>query len=348
MFPTPSRPSSAAVLLLAFVVALPGQNLHDDIEPARLPALTSSGPQDKLPEPAEPPGSQAEAYLLGPGDVLSIRVLEAEDSFRDPIRISTTGEVHLPMAGRLRAAGLTVVELEAGLTERLKTYLYDPHVALNVTEYRSRPVTVLGAVQRPGVQILSGEKTLLEVLSEAGGIGPEAGPNVRITRLLAWGPLPLPNARPDASGQFSIAEVRLKEVLSGDSAAENLLIRPQDVISVPRAEMIYVVGAVRQASGFVLEQRDSLSVLEVLSLAGGLAPKAAPRRAAILRAGEEGAGARLQVAVNLKGILEGREADLALGSGDVLFVPYSGAKIAAEKAVNAAITIGTGLLIWRR
>jgi polysaccharide export outer membrane protein len=240
------------------------------------------------------------------------------------------------------------VELEAGLTERLKTYLYDPHVALNVTEYRSRPVTVLGAVQRPGVQILSGEKTLLEVLSEAGGIGPEAGPNVRITRLLAWGPLPLPNARPDASGQFSIAEVRLKEVLSGDSAAENLLIRPQDVISVPRAEMIYVVGAVRQASGFVLEQRDSLSVLEVLSLAGGLAPKAAPRRAAILRAGEEGAGARLQVAVNLKGILEGREADLALGSGDVLFVPYSGAKIAAEKAVNAAITIGTGLLIWRR
>jgi polysaccharide export outer membrane protein len=198
------------------------------------------------------------------------------------------------------------------------------------------------------VQILSGQKTLLDALSEAGGLLPEAGAAVRITRQLAWGALPLPNAQPDISGNFSVAEVDLKGVLSGSSAAENLLIRPQDVISVPRAEMVYVVGAVRQASGFVLEQRDSLSVLEALSLAGGLAPKAAPRRAAILRAGEEGAGEREPVAVNLKAILEGREPDLRLEGTDVLFVPYSGAKIAAEKAVNAAITIGTGLLIWRR
>jgi polysaccharide export outer membrane protein len=207
---------------------------------------------------------------------------------------------------------------------------------------------VTGAVQNPGVRPLAGEKTLLEVLSEAGGLRSEAGPVVRITRQLAWGPLPLPNARPDSSGRLSVAEVSVQGVLAGDSDGSNLVIRPQDVISVPRAEMIYVVGAVRQASGFVLEQRSSLSVLEALSLAGGLAPKSAPRRAVILRPGEDDSGERVQVAVDLMKILAGQDPDLPLGSEDVLYVPYSGAKIAAEKAVNAAITIGTGLLIWRR
>jgi polysaccharide export outer membrane protein len=347
MPPTSRRLSSAAVLLLAFVAALPGQDLN--APDAAFQPLTSarSGSLDVL-ESRPDLESQPEAYSLGPGDLLSIHVLEAADSFREPIRISSSGALHLPMAGRVPAAGLTLAELETRLTELLKAYVRDPHVAVNVLEYRSRPVTVIGAVQNPGVRALSGEKTLLEVLSEAGGLRPEAGPAVRITRQLAWGPLPLANARPDPTGKFNIAEVRLKDVLAGDGAAQNLLIRPQDVISVPPAEMIYVVGAVRQASGFVLEHRDSLSVLEALSLAGGLAPKAAPQRAVILRPGEEGTRQRVQVAVNLKNILAGQDPDLALGGEDVLYVPYSGAKIAAEKAINAAITIGTGLLIWRR
>jgi len=347
MPPTSRRLSSAAVLLLAFVAASPGQS--PNALDAALQPLTSTrtGSLDILesrPDLQAPP----ETYTLGPGDLLSIHVLEAEDSFGDPLRISTSGALHLPLAGRLPAAGLTAAELETRLSERLKAYVHEPHVAINVVEYRSRPVTVIGAVQNPGVRVLSGEKTLLEVLSEAGGPRPEAGPAVRITRQLAWGPLPLPNAHPDHSGKFSIADVRLNDLLAGDDAAQNLLIRPQDVISVPRAEMIYVVGAVRQASGFVLEHRDSLSVLEALSLAGGLAPKSAPQRAVILRPGEERRGPRVQVAVNLKNILAGQDPDLALGSEDVLYVPYSGAKIAAEKAINAAITIGTGLLIWRR
>jgi polysaccharide export outer membrane protein len=340
------RLSSAAVLLLAFMAALPGQNLTDstsDPNPLPSPRPGSLNILGQHPDPERP-----ETYTLGPGDLLSIHVIEAEETFRAPARISTSGTLHLPMAGRVSAAGLTVPELETRLSQHLRAYVHEPHVAVSVVEYRSRPVTVIGAVQNPGVRVLSGEKTLLEVLSEAGGLRQDSGPAVRITRQLAWGPLPLPKARPDHTGKFSIAEVSLNDVLAGDGAAENLLIRPQDVISVPAAEMVYVVGAVRQASGFVLAHRDSLSVLEALSLAGGLAPKAAPRRAVILRPGEEADGPRVQVAVDLKNILAGVDPDLALGGDDVLYVPHSGAKIAAEKAVNAAITIGTGLLIWRR
>lgn len=344
---TPLRPSSAAVLLLAFVAASSGQSLSD---PDNVPKPLTSVRAGSLSVPANRPDllNPPEAYTLGPGDLLSIHVVEAEVSFGDPLRISTSGAVHAPMAGRVPAAGLTASDLEASLTERLKAYIHDPHVTVNVIEYRSRPVTVIGAVENPGVQVLSGDQSLLEVLSRAGGLRPEAGPAIQITRHLAWGPLPLLNARPDSSGAYSTAEVNVSDLLAGSGAAKNLRIRPQDIVSVPRAEMIYVVGAVRQASGFVLEQRNSLSVLEALSLAGGLGPKAAPRQAVILRRGDEGNGQRIEVAVNLKSILAGEDPDLALGGNDVLYVPHSGAKIAAEKAVNAAITIGTGLLIWRR
>lgn len=347
MLLTPLRLSSTAVLLLTFVAASPGQSLSETEAVPKPTTFTRAATLDIL---TSRPDLQSapETYTLGPGDLLSIHVLEAEASFREPVRVSTAGTLHLPMAGRIVAAGLTVAEFEGGLGERLKAYVRDPHVAVNVVEYRSRPVTVIGAVRNPGVQVLSGRQTLLEVLSLAGGLRPDAGSAVQISRHTAWGPLPLPNARPDATGRYSTAAVSMSEVLTGNGTAQNLLVRPQDVIAVPRAEMIYVVGAVRQASGFVLEQRRSLSVLEALSLAGGLAPKAAPKRAVILRSGEEENGQRVQVAVNLKSILAGEDADLTLGGNDVLYVPHSGAKIAAEKAVNAAITIGTGLLIWRR
>ncbi len=341
------RASSAAVLLLATATALSGQNL----------SLTDTAidpqPRGEVESPQTPSVSgdstaREDTYTLGPGDLLSVHVLEAETSFGDPVRVSTSGAVHLPMAGPVPAGGLTVADFEAGLAERLRAYIRDPHVTVNVIEYRSRPVTVIGSVENPGVQSLSGDPTLLEVLSQAGGLRPEAGPLVQVTRNMAWGPLPLLDARPDPTGAYSTAEIALSDVLAGNGVAGNLRIRPQDVVSVPRAEMVYVVGAVRQASGFVLEQRKSLSVLEALSLAGGLAPKAAPRQAVILRPGEENNGPRVQIAVNLKTILAGEDPDLALGGNDVLYVPHSGAKIAAEKAVNAAITIGTGLLIWRR
>jgi polysaccharide export outer membrane protein len=225
---------------------------------------------------AAPAGAQvtgndvAASYVLGPNDQLTIRALDAEEISDKTYRVGSDGDLTLPMIGRVKAAGLTAGELESELVSKLEKYIRRPKVAVTVTEFHSQPVSVIGAVTTPGVIQLQGKKTLVEILSMAGGLRNDAGQSVMITRRKEWGPLPLPGVKEDATGQFSIAELRLKDVLEARIPELNIMIRPEDLISVPRAETIYVLGAVKRAGGFVLNERDALSVLQALSLAGGL------------------------------------------------------------------------------
>src|SRR5437867_10663203 len=133
-------------------------------------------------------------YILGPNDEIVILSLHAEEIANKPIRITTSGDINLLMIGRIHVAGMTLEALEAEVTERLKAYIRQPDVAINVTQFRSQPVSVFGAVGTPGVVQLEGRKTLIEVLSMAGGLKPDAGSRLRITRRSEWGPIPLPTA----------------------------------------------------------------------------------------------------------------------------------------------------------
>ncbi|MGQ9633392.1 MAG: polysaccharide biosynthesis/export family protein [Bryobacteraceae bacterium] len=108
-------------------------------------------------------------------------------------------------------------------------------MAVSVTQFRSQPVSVMGAVKQPGVVQLEGHKTLVEILSEAGGLAPDAGYTVTITRRLEYGRIPLPRARDDESGHYNIAEIELNPVMEVRNPQGNSEIRPHDVISVPKA-----------------------------------------------------------------------------------------------------------------
>jgi polysaccharide export outer membrane protein len=241
---------------------------------------------------------------------------------------------------------MTTRQLEDRLAAELKKYFVQPEVAVSVTEFRSQPVSVLGAVNQPGVHQLRGHKTLVEVLSMAGGIKNDAGYTVKITRSLEWGRIPLPNARNDASGQFTVAEVELKAIMSARSPEENILIQPHDVISVPRGELVYVIGEVVKAGGFVLEERKTFSVLQALSMAGGLSHEAAPQNGRILRESESGAK-RTEIPINIKEILSGKAQDVSLNSEDILFIPNSVPKKAAVRAMEMALQTVTGVVIFR-
>jgi polysaccharide biosynthesis/export protein len=293
-------------------------------------------------------GSKRSTYTLGPDDQIMIRALHAEEISDKPFRIQADGFVNLPMVGRIRAADFTVGQFEAELSTQLKKYYLEPQVTVTVTEFHSQPVSVVGAVVNPGVHQLQGRKTLLEMLSIAGGPRPDAGPVVRITRSLQWGRVPFSGAEDDPRGKYSTGEVGLKELLETRDPRQNILICPQDVISIPAGGTVYVIGEVKKSGGFVLGPRRSLSVLEALSLAEGLQIKAAPGKAKILRALDSSGTKRREEPVNVAKILSGKASDVALMPADILFIPNSAAKNAAIRSMEAAIQIGTGLVIWRR
>jgi polysaccharide export outer membrane protein len=195
------------------------------------------------------------------------------------------------------------------------------------------------------VHQVEGHKTLLEMISMAGGIRPDAGYSIRITRQVEWGCLPLPGATIDASGRFSVAQVNLQEIMNAKTPEDNIQILPHDVISVPKAELVYVTGDVKKSGGFVLGERKTISVLQAVSLAEGLGPTPDPRHAKILRL-NPGADERTEIPVDLKKILQGKGGDVPLQGNDILFVPDSTGKRVALRVMEAAISTGTGLAIY--
>jgi len=301
--------------------------------------------QELAPPPA-PAGSSAE-YVLGTGDQVVVRVADLEEFGDKPTAIDGRGAIKLPLIGRIQAAGLTAAQLEKETAGKLAVYVKQPEVTVSIAEYRSQPVSLLGAVASPGVQQLQGRKSLFEVLSMAGGLRPDAGHSIRVTRRAEWGPIPLPTAAPDPTGQFSVAQVSVTSVIEARNPQENILICPNDVISVPKADTIYVIGAVKRAGGFVLNEREQVTVLQALSMAEGLDHMAASGAAKILRLAPAGSQ-RTEIAVNLKKILAGKSGDVPMRADDILFVPSSIAKSASIRVAEAALQITTGLVIWRR
>lgn len=289
--------------------------------------------------------AEPENYILGPGDQITLSVADLDEISNKPVRLDMRGDIDLPIVGRVRAVGLTADQLATDLQERLKKYLTHPDVSVAVTEFRSQPVSVLGAVAQPGMHQLEGHKTLFEMISLAGGLRQDAGNTVTITRNLKWGAIPLASAKNDPSGQYSVATVPVKIIMTGENPAENIVIQPDDVISVTKADIIYVVGSVKKPGGFELGQNETLSTMQVLSLAAGLDRDAAPRLARIMRT-VPGSTNRAEIPVDLKKLMQGKEPDLPLQANDILFVPNSSAKGVTSRTLEAAVQIATGLAIY--
>jgi polysaccharide export outer membrane protein len=296
--------------------------------------------------PSAPSRSEDAQYVLGPDDQVKIWALGVEEISDKPVRVDPSGNFDLPLVGRVHAAGLTVEQLKSALEQRLASEVRQPQVSIDIVDFGSQPVSVMGAVNHPGVYQLSGRKTVAEVLALAGGLRPDAGPHVKIARQMKWAPIPLANARTDASGDFSVAQLQVRSLLSAANPADNILVRPHDVITVPTAEMIFVVGAVKKAGSFPLNERESVSVLQALSMAEGLGITPKPQDSKILRT-VPGSGGRREIPVDLKKVMTGKAEDMALRANDILFVPDSTSKKVAGRALEAVIQTATGIMIWR-
>jgi polysaccharide export outer membrane protein len=278
--------------------------------------------------------------VIGVQDTVSINVLSS-DEISKTWRVSATGELNLPLADTIKEAGMTVEELQQELVRRLKRYIIEPEVSVFVTEVRSRPVTVTGAVAKPGVYQIEGQKTLFDALVMAGG-PLNAGTKVTLKRELAEGSLKTPGTRLGPDRSFAFADLELAEVMKGKGDAATLEIQAQDQISVSPAgpsKFVYISGEVQRPGSVELVTQDSVSLMKVLAVAGGLGPNANGKRALVMHVNAAGVQTSTSY-LDLTQIQSGKAKDLELIAGDILVVPSSSLKNYAHQAGGSAVSIG--------
>lgn len=259
--------------------------------------------------PAAAQDPTSEGYRVGPKDLLEVKVYEAPE-FSADLRVGEGGAISLPIHGEVPVAGLTASQV-ATLVEQIleRQYVQRATVTVQVKEFRFRPISVIGAVGKPGALPYSGRWTLLEVLTAAGGAASGPGGVVHILRR-------------SESGLTDQLTVNLDDLLVRADPRANIPIYPADLINVPAVVdvTVFCLGEVQRPGAVVFKSTERLSLLAAVARAGGLTDRAA-RRMQIKRT--DAAGMVQEIPVDYKAVLDGRSPDPELRAGDVVIVKES-------------------------
>jgi polysaccharide biosynthesis/export protein len=302
-------------------------------QPVSSPAQTPSGAisqinaSDESKEGAsKDTADQSSMMKLGSGDLIEVSVYNVPE-LTTKARVSSAGDVYLPLIDYVHVEGLTQEEAQALIEKRLADggFVRSPHVSIFVDEATSQGVTILGEVAKPGIYPDVADHKLYEIISEAGGFTPSASRKLAIIR----------QGKPDP------IRVSLPRNL-GDDLNGNIEIMPGDTITVPRAPIVYVVGDVNRPSGLLIDN-GSLTVLQALALAGGTNHTAKLGGVRIIRKTPTGL---TETPVQLKKMLEAKMADVPLQPDDILFVPMSGVRVAASKTADVALSAATAVAVY--
>lgn len=287
------------------------------------------------------PISAPDDYRIGQGDVISVFIVEAPE-FGGKFRVSDSGMIQLPgVSTPLQAEGQTPTELSHAIAEALVNakQLRDPKVTVFVDEYHGRTVTVLGAVTKPGVYPLERRTNVVEALSLANGLLPTAGTTVTIVRGRA-------SAESTNTPIGSVQILDMNRLLKGKDLASNVEVQNGDIISVSNAEVVYVVGAVVKPGGFVLpDPASGMSVVQALAMAQGFDKVASTHHGLIIR-DSTSSTARQMVPVDVAELLSGKETDMLLAPGDILYIPESGTKKTLKVMGDVAMAAVNGIAIY--
>ena len=243
--------------------------------PVPAPAAAPATGQTQAPVPAPPPAPALLDYLVGSQDVLNITVF-GEPQLSGKVRVDNDGSFPFQYLGRVKADGLTVTAIEAVLRKGLADgYLKNPQVSVEMDQYHSQNVFVLGEVRSPNKYSLAGNSTLMDALTQAGSVTPAAGHWVLIRHAR------LGIASPADAQDATTADLRvsLNDLQSGKAASITIL--DGDTIYVPRAERIYVNGQVRTPGAYPYEE--NMTVFTAIALAGGITEKGSNSRISVVR-----------------------------------------------------------------
>ncbi len=291
-------------------------------------------------------------YLIAPDDRLDVYVVDVPEFSRE-YRVSPDGTITLPMLARpIEAVGLTPDQLSSVIAAKLRQagLVTDASVTVMVKSSRVHSVAITGAVAKPQIYPILGETNLLDAITQAGGLANDASDTAVVTRgetaMRALGLQESVDGKPGSSPPTTI-KVDLKKLFEGGDTQSNLPIYPGDTVTVLRAGIVYVVGAVNRAGGYTLAGSwQNMTVLKAIALAGNVTSTAMRKKAVIIRKAASVPGGQEQISVNLKKILAGKAPDQPLEANDILFVPDSTGKKAFRQGVASVLGVGTGLLIY--
>jgi polysaccharide export outer membrane protein len=342
---------------------------------------------------------------------VDISVFDVPELTRE-VRVSQSGTISMPLVpARLHISGLTEMQAQDMISDVLQAngLVSNPQVGVTVKEHRSRPITIVGAVQHAMVYEADHSVTLLEVLAEAGGIAPDAGDTIIVTRAHDSKFVMIPNPEPisppapgaamsgegtnqptpeageketasnansppfpsatepaqnlspsatnsTATSKINISEtttptasiitINLNDLLETGDTQNNIPLQAGDVVTVPHAGIVYVLGAVTRPGGFVVSNdRTQLTTLKVLALAGGLTNIAKRDHAVIIRKDDQ--GKETETEVDLKKVINREAEDVQMRASDILYIPDSRTKQALLQALQLGLAIGTAVAIYR-
>ena len=272
---------------------------------------------------------------IGPDDLLQIQVYDSPELTRS-VRVAPDGTVQLPMLPKLiKVEGYYPSDLDKIIAHELQVegILVRPVVTVTIAEYRSRPISVVGAVKKPVTFQAYGSVHLLDAISQADGFNDTAGGDILISK-------------PGVNGGSLVQRIPLRQLLSGEDASLNVALEGGEEVRVPEGGRIYVVGNVKKPGSVALHNTEDLTVMRALAESEGLLPYSS-NFAYILRRGENGS----DIPVPLNKIMTRKAPDVTLKTNDVLFIPENKTKRALAKAAEVATGFGigtlSGLLIWR-
>jgi polysaccharide export outer membrane protein len=254
--------------------------------------------------------SDREQYLIGPEDVLDVNVFEL-DQLNRTVRVLADGNINLPLIGLINVQGLTSTQVSERVAGKLQNrYVQNPQVNVLVKEFKSRQVSLLGAVARPATYPLAGRRNLLQLIADAGGLSSNAGGVLYVFRQL-----------PD--GESARLSIPLNELLIEGNPRWNIWLAAGDIISIPPEEAISVsiLGAVRNPGNYKLPVGDGASLLRAIAIAGGLNDRASKRGVQVKRRADTGEETIMKV--DFGKILSGEAPDVILQEGDVIVVKES-------------------------
>ena len=281
---------------------------------------------------ASPSAPVAPALRVGPGDLLEVTIYDNPD-LTGHFRVDEKGDIVAPLLGAVHVQGDTAEEVGKVLEKRYLDAEILPsdkgYATVFISEYASQGITVSGDVRTPGMIPALGVRMLHDVITAAGGIQPTASSELVITHKDDPAHPVKVEYRPDA----------LSPVIP------QIQIFPGDNIAVPKAGMVYLLGNVTRPGAYVLEGRSQITLMKVMAQGSNPGHAASMKNVHLVRT--LNGGQREDIAIRYDKVVKGDAADVALKDGDIVYVPTSNLKLATERAITAAIGIGTSVAVYR-